>query len=370
MSKSIEPILEQIKLSLSDYQSKLNEIDTETDQEKKRIIDAIKAEENEIESLLSKYRDIKRQKELEIVKSSYDNVANFKKTLLLKIQSEAQGISYVEQDTELVSISAQDTNQLTDNQAKSPEVNQKIKVVELIQLIEGMTAQDLVKLYPADIDSMVSSFEVENTDVKDGALEYYQERNPDIYNAILKIYQKPYLAGKVAVPDVAELSSKDREYHDFLQANYPKAIPFFWFLINREQDSIRYIVMEFAIDHIVHSNTLDDDPNRQELSLDLNDLLAMNYQQIHVKDFLRDIYLCFHPKRVSQKSNSKNKYFDYVNSLIKDQSSLEQSEILQIWNHMNKVGYSEVTSPNFKIDRTANNSKDSSFVNTNKEDLL
>jgi hypothetical protein len=373
MPESIDLTLEQIKLSLSGYQSELDKIDAETVQEKESILNAIRAEEAEIKSLLAQYRNIKRQKEVELVKSSYNNLSSFKQALLSKIDSEKV-------ETKTINTKAINTNnrefliessspiqvdhhpeleggvpkkiekQFEENQS----VNQKVKIIELIQFIEGMNAQDLIKFYPDDVANIIPGFKVNNTEVKDGLLEYYQKRDLDIYQSLLKLYQKPELNNTVPIPNSEGLSIADRKYDSFLRTNYPKSLPFFWFLVNREKDTIRYAVMEFSVDHIIQTNTLDNDPNRLELTLKLPELLEMK-NQTSVYVFLRDLFLCFHPHRVSQKGNSKNKYFDYVNNLIKTQSTLEHSEILRFWGHLIKSGYNTVGDENFAMVQPENN---------------
>lgn len=361
MSKSQDLKLEQIRLSLSDYQSELSAIDEETIKERERILHAIQAEEIEIKSLLEQYRNIKRQKEVDTVRSSYNNLSNFKQTLLSKINLETEADNDVDRGKS--AIEPQSTTQaelIPTMEGGAPkknieqpkgdgETNQKIKVIELINFIEGINADYLVKLYPADVIDFVPTFEVNNTTVKNGLLEYYRKRDVNIYNALLKLYQKPELKPEdITIPNLEELSPADKKYHDFLQNHYPKSLPFFWFLINREKDSIRQVVMEFAVDHIVQTNTLDNDPSRQELTLELSELIKMN-DRVSLRNFLRDIFLCFHPRRVSQKSNSRNKYFDYISQLIRDRSTLENPEALQIWNYMLKCGYNVVFSPEFTI---------------------
>ena len=85
---------------------------------------------------------------------------------------------------------------------------------------------------------------------------------------------------------------------------------------------------------------------RRDLSLRLSELLEMN-NNAPLADFLRDLFICFHPQRVSQKSNSRNKYFDYMDSLITTQSTLQYSDVLLMWNYMKKSGYHEVSSADF-----------------------
>lgn len=352
MSKEAELNLEQIKLSLSDYQAELDAIDAETDREKKRLQDAIQAEEAEIKYLLDRYRDLKRQKELEEIKSSYNHLANFKQILLLKIKSETE-------NTKNLPISSKSEKQLTkftdplliEGNSLQQQKEQLVgkEVTELIQFIERIAPEDLVKFYPADIAISIPSFDVNNTEIRNKLLSHYQEHNISTYNALIKLYQKPNLNRTIIeVPEPNTLPLKDRGYHSFLEENYPKSLPFFWFLINREPDTIKYVVMEFAIDHIIQTNTLEEDLERQDLNLELSELLEMN-ESASTDEFLRDIFISFHPRRVSHKTNSKNKYFDYVTNLIQTQTTLEYSEVLQIWNYMLNSGYDRVASPNFEV---------------------
>ncbi len=355
MSKSKDITLEQIKLNLSDYQTELSAIDEETVKEKERILSDIQSEEIEIKSLLEQYRNIKRQKEVEVVKTSYNNLSNFKKALLSKIKSETEGSQVNLKST----VEGGEPKKSSDAPEKYQSINQKVKVIELINFIEGTKADDLVKLYPADIARIIPTFEIDNTVVKDGLLKYYQKNNNvDIYDSLLKLYQKPKL-DEVKIPDVVQLSVTDGKYHNFLQAHYPKSLPFFWFLVDREKDSIRHIVMEFAVDHIIQTNTLDRDPNRQELTLDLSELLQMN-NNVPLAEFLRDLFLCFHPHRVSQKNNSKNKYFEYINKIIKSQSTLKNPEVLQNWNYMVSCGYNAVSASDFAISGTSQSDRSAS----------
>ena len=381
MSQSKDLTLEQIRFSLGNYQSELNAIDQETDKEKERILNAIQAEEMEIKSLLEQYRRIKRQKEIEIIESSYNNLSDFKKNLLSKISLEQEEINkrQLTKESELESVKTEllptmeggapkkISEQLEENQG----VNQKIKIIELINFIAGIDANYLVKLYPADIKDIVPTFEVNNAVVKKGLLDYYKQRDVNIYNALLKLYQKPELDRQaINIPSVEQLSIADRKYHDFLQSFYPQSLPFFWFLINRENDSVRQIVMEFAVDHIVQTNTLDTDPNRQELTIELKEFLEMN-DGPYLENYLRDVFLCFHPHRVSQKSNSRNKYFDYIDKMIKNQSTLRNSEILQNWNYMVKCGYKTVSAPNFALPHSSeNNQNGSGLISSNPDSLL
>ena len=375
MSQSKNLTLEQIKLSLGDYQSELSAIDRETVEEKERILNAIQAEETEIKSLLEQYRRIKRQKEIEVIESSYNHLTDFKKNLLSKIDLEKEEINKRESELQSVKdkllptmeggVPKKISKQLEDNQG----VNQKIKIIELINFIAGIDANYLVKLYPADVQESVPTFEVSNTIVKKGLLDYYKQRDKNIYNALLKLYQKPQLNREtINIPPVEKLSLAERKYHDFLESYYSQSLPFFWFLVNREKDSIKQIVMEFAVDHIIQTNTLETDLNRQELTLELREFLEMN-DRASIEDYLRDVFLCFHPYRVNQKSTSRNKYFDYVNKIIENQSSLENSEIIRNWNYMLKCGYEVVSSPGFAMPHSSANNA-SGLISGNQDGLL
>ena len=419
MSDYAEQKINQLRLILSDYQSELDAIDIETDKEKARILSAIESEELEIKSLLEQYRQIKRHKEIDKIRSSYESLTQFKQNLVLKIRSESQSIdtqnllsdeqpqasnheslqldidnpqqSDREEDEPLDStvaptvipdanpeideVNASGVRPALDEDAthkSSPlelsargtvdddgnltaqeidQENQLFKdpeVEKLIQFVEERSASEIVKLYPADVSQIIGNFDLNNATVRDRLLKHYRQRDLDIYKSLVKLYQKPNLAEFDDVPTPDSLSEEDRKYHEFLQANYPLSLPFFWFLIDREPDSIKYVVMEFAIDHIIQTNTLAGDPHRRELSLRLPELLEMN-NDAPLKEFLRDLFICFHPQRVSQKANSRNKYFDYMDSLITTQSTLQYSDVLLMWNYMKKSGYSEVSSPEFDL---------------------
>ena len=391
----------QIRLVLTDYESELNAIDIETNQEKAQILSAIEAEESEIKSLLEQYRQIKRRKEIDGVKSSYQNLNEFKQNLLLKIKLESQiddeqrlfsavnDEQRVSTGLDLNQANGYDRPQLVATQATDiiprsdvpqedaivpdePDPVEEPEVAQLIQFIEDKSPQELVKFYPNDVSEVLPSFNLNDTRVRDRVLQRYQKRDLNIYKSLLKLYQKPNIIEVNNIPDFEALSTQDKEYHEFLLENYPLSLPFFWFLINREPDSIRYVVMEFAIDHIIQTNTLDKDPYRRELSLNLSELLEMN-NEAPLSEFLRDLFLCFHPQRVSQKTNSRNKYFDYMDSLITTQSTLQYSDVLLLWNHMKKSGYHVVSSADFSpissIENPQNNNG-KSIAPPSEHDLL
>lgn len=393
MSASKESQLKQIESILSDYQSELNTIDTETNQEKERIWQAIQTEEAEIKSLLERYRTLKRQQELTEVQSSYNRLSDFKQNLLLKIQStnnhqtdqQSSGEPVAESSQNLMPTTAGSEpkkplsqindgseSQVTKLQSQSTAL-QEAQLTQLLEFIESFTPQELVKLYPADISQAVPNFSLNDKATRSQLLQNYRQHNLDIYQALLKVYQKPDLSqGTIRLPELDQLPTKDRQYQEFLEANYPNALPFFWFLINREPESIKYVVMELAVDHIIQTNTLDDDPNRQDLKLSLSELLAMNNQTSR-SDFMRDLFICFHPQRVSQKSGSKNRYFDYISHLIKTQSTLEDSYILQLWNAMNTAGYHAVSTADFVLPQPIQdyqNGHDQSLAPASQHDLL
>ncbi len=401
MSDYSDRKINNLRLILSDYQSELNAIDAETSEEKARILNAIEKEELEIKSLLEQYRQIKRHKEIDGVRSSYQDLARFKQNLLLKIKSESQPIDSTEslQPLQPQSIRHQDiasnskdedntsrelnnppelTATPTKIQTKATKLNDEqdlateeeeiegeteileySTVNELIQFVDESSLEEIVKLYPADVSQIVENFDPSNTKVRDLVLQHYKDSDPDIYQSLLKLYQKPNLTDISDVPSSDSLKKEDLKYHEFLQANYPLSLPFFWFLINREPDSIRYAVMLFAIDHIIQTNTLTGDPHRRELSLTLSELLKMN-NGASIEDFLRDLFICFHPQRISQKTNSKNKYFDYMDSIITTQSTLQYSDILLMWNYMKKYGYAVVSSPDFALSLPKTEDLDSS----------
>jgi|GEM_PF-3585468 len=380
MSDYTEQKTNQLRLILSDYQSELNAIDAETSEEKARILNAIENEELEIKSLLEQYRQVKRHKEIDGVRSSYEDLAQFKESLLSKIESESQLIDVQESPSSVQYQNGSQQNiqsdtpqklnnppastvtptviqgtvtklneepNLTDKEVdRETEILEDPAVKELIEFVEQRSAAEIVKLYPADVSQIIGNFDLSNTRVRDLVLQYYKKRDLDLYQSLLKLYQKPNLVELSSIPSLDSLSEEDRKYHEFLQANYPLSLPFFWFLINRESNSIKYVVMEFAIDHIIQTNTLTGDPHRRDLSLRLSELLKMNHDA-PLENFLRDLFVCFHPQRVSQKTNSRNKYFDYIDSLITTQSTLQYSDVLSMWNQMKKSGYKIVSSPDF-----------------------
>ena len=393
MSKFNQQKIEQIELILNDYKSELGAIDLEINQEKEVILKAINNEKAEIESLLEQYRQVKRRQELDSLNSHYQHLTKLKENLLLKIEAASNSVeksepsqgTAIEQpsstaedkdpETERVSgeendfveppsTAAEDGDPETERvsgeddfiepelvaieQSSKIQPNDLIesKVEEFIKFIEGQSAQELVKLYPADLSDLLSEFDSDDTLVRDRLLHHYQQQDINIYQALLKIYQKPDIFESIDIPHIERLSDRERKYHEFLQSNYPQSLPFFWFLIHREADSIRYVVMEFAVDHIISTNTLDNDPHRRDLSFKLPELLEMN-NGVSTASFLRDLFLCFHPQRIGKSNNTRNKYFDYLNRTILTQSTLQHSDVLQLWNYMNKSGYLAVADPQF-----------------------
>ena len=350
--------IEQNKPNLTNYYSQLSEIEAKANKEKELLTNAIKAEQAEIKSLLEEYQRIKQQQEIDVIKASLDKLSDFKQQLLIKIKSEIessdaqqfqdeleQEIPDLDNITESISSSTAeeyDAKKLTIEQNNYEEVDIEDTLRQLVEFIDRTTPQELVKLYPANVGTVVPSFNVHNLVVRDRLLEHYQQNDANIYNALIKLYQKPDIKYQVSVPNIKELEDEDRKYHEFLLINYPNALPFFWFLVNREPASIKYAVMEFAMDHIIQTNTIDTENVRHELALSLNELISMN-NEASLTDFLRDLFVCFHPQRASKKNNTTNKYFDYINNLIKLESTLEHSRILQIWNYMNQSGYDIVT---------------------------
>lgn len=371
MSEFTEPTLEQIELLLRDYQSELTTIDAETNLEKERILSAIQTEEAEIKSLLDRYRTLKRQQQLAVVQSSYNRLSDFKQSLLLKIKSTTENSdrhSLISQSS-LPQMEGGEPKKLLSKTNSLPAA----EIKKFTEFIDGISPQELVKLYPADLVQALPDFKSNDPVIRGQLLRYYKKQNLPIYHGLLKLYQKPDLSqGDNPLPQLEQLPGKDRQYHEFLQANYPNALPFFWFLINREPNSIRYVVMELALDHIIQTNTLDNDPDRRDLSLSLSDLLEMN-NQAPVAEFIRDLFICFHPQRVSQKSSSKNRYFDYISSLIKNQSTLEESYVLQMWNQMNQAGYHAVSAADFQVSQIIQeeqNGHSKSLAPASQHDLL
>lgn len=356
--------IEQNKPNLTNYYSQLSEIEAKANKEKELLTNAIKAEQAEIKSLLEEYQRIKQQQEIDVIKASLDKLSDFKQQLLVKIKSEIESsdaqqfqdeleheipdLDNITTSTSSSTAEEYDEKKLTIEQHNYEEVDNEDTLGQLVEFIDRTKPQELVKLYPANIGTVVPSFNVHNVVVRDQLLEHYQQNDPNIYHALIKLYQKPDLKYQVSVPNIQELEDEDRKYHEFLLINYPNALPFFWFLVNREPASIKYAVMEFAMDHIIQTNTIDTENVRHELALSLNELISMN-NEASLTDFLRDLFVCFHPQRASKKNNTTNKYFDYINNLIKLESTLEHSRILQIWNYMNQSGYDSVTSADFSF---------------------
>lgn len=108
--------------------------------------------------------------------------------------------------------------------------------------------------------------------------------------------------------------------------------------------SFRYVVMEFAIHHIILTNSLDN--QEQSLSLNLKYLLELN-NGASLPNFLRDLFISFHPKRFDTKNNGQSKYYDYINNIIVKQSTLDNSEVLQLWTYINQSQYDRVVADDF-----------------------
>ncbi|WP_019506101.1 hypothetical protein [Pleurocapsa sp. PCC 7319] len=374
--------MEQNKPNLTNYYSQLSEIEAKANKEKELLANAIEAEQAEIKSLLEEYQRIKQQKEIDVIKASLDKLSDFKQQLLSKIKSEIEtsdaqyfqdefGPEIPDLDDSTDSTSAlaagdTDAKKLEAEQNNQEEVGNGETLAQLIEFIDRTTHQELVKLYPANVTTVVPNFNVHNAVVREQLLEHYQQQNANTYNALIKLYQKPDIKYQVNIPNIQDLEDEDRKYHEFLLINYPNALPFFWFLVNREPDSIKYAVMEFAMDHIIQTNTIDTENVRHELALSLNELISMNNGE-SLTDFLRDLFVCFHPQRASKKNNSTNKYFDYINNLIKLESTLEHSRILQIWNYMNQSGYDAVSSTDFSFAPLNISNNENGFISTANE---
>ena len=93
MTQPIKQIIEQIKINLTDYQSQLYQIDLENANEKESLINAIQAEQAEIESLIDQYRQAKQKNEIEAVRSFFKHLSDFKQNLSSKIQSETNEVA-------------------------------------------------------------------------------------------------------------------------------------------------------------------------------------------------------------------------------------------------------------------------------------
>jgi hypothetical protein len=393
MTESINQLIEQVKHNLTNYQSQLNEIEIESNKETERILAAIRAEEAEIRSLLDEYRHLKQKNEIEAFQSSFNYLADFKHSLLSRIKSGVTTVKIEQIPTiQIPTISIQKADNISDSAIatkageETPKksntesieydiqegVENETIITELIEFIDQITAQDLVKLYPANVSRIVPGFNVNDTVVKDKLLQHYYQRNKNSYNALVKLYQKPELKTSITIPDIQSLAAKDRKYHEFLSKYYPNALPFFWYLVNREPDSIRYVVMEFAVDHIIQTNTLDNNNSPNELSISLKELLTMT-NGVSLTDYLRDIFVCFHPQRVSSQNNSKNRYFDYIDSIIRKEATLEHSNVLQLWNYMNKSGYHAVASDDFFLaapNNSQQNGNGNNLAPTSQHDIL
>ena len=361
--------IEQNKLNLTGYYSQLSEIEANAIQEKELLINAIQAEQAEIKSLLDEYQKIKQQNEIDVIKASLERLSDFKQHLILKIKSEAESSN--NSSTTLIPAPAEggtDAKKLKTEQNNYGGTDNEEIVAKLVEFIDRREAQELVKLYPANVANFVLDFNVNNSVVRDQLLGHYQQSNQNIYDALIKLYQKPELKFQVTVPNIQELTDEDRKYHELILINYPNALPLFWFLVNREPESIKYIVMEFAMDHIIQTNTLDSDDNRPELSLSLNQLLGRN-NGANLTDFLRDLFVCFHPKRANKKNKSTNRYFNYVSNLIKNEATLEHSRVLQLWNYMKQCGYDAVSSDDFSF-ASLDNGNENGFTLSGEENTL
>lgn len=371
--EEINQLIEQIKQNLSSYQSQLSSIEIESDREKKRLLAAIKAEEEEIQSLLIQYREIKQKSEIDVIRYSFSSLNNFKQSLIEKIKEEgsaapaAQTATTLEEkinEVEDLSTSADEdsveeleaaleSENSSDLQANidteiTENVSQLEDVSQLIQSIDSIELERLVKLYPHNLAQIAPGFDIRNSKVKNTLLRHYQTKDGNFYNALVKLYQKPDREYTDTVPNTKDLSQKDRQIHDFISNNYPNALPLFWHLVNREPDSIRYVVMECAKDHIVSTNEIDITDNPNLLQINFKELLEMNNGS-SLEAYFRDLFVCFHPKKPSSSSNSRNKYFDYIDYIINGQATLEHSKILKFWTQMKQFGYQTVAADDFPI---------------------
>ncbi|MGF1589265.1 MAG: hypothetical protein ACFCU7_08485 [Pleurocapsa sp.] len=379
MNQQINQIIEQIKINLTDYQSQLNQIDLENANEKKSLLEAIQAEQAEIESLIDKYRQVKQKNEIEAVRSFFKHLSDFKRNLSSKIQSETNEVMIRTQPQPVnqsnsansAAIPASEpkdnlpSKSATESEQLDPETKarQEATLAQLIDLFERTSSQELAKLYPADVLRIVPSFDVNDLAIRNQVLKKYQQSDRQIYDSLVKLYQKPYIDKQVAIPSEQEMSSKDKKHHDFLLTNYPKAIPLFWFLVNQAPDSIRYVVMEFAIHHIILTNNLDN--QEQALSINLKYLLELN-NEASLANFLRDLFISFHPKRFDAKNSGQSKYYDYINNIIIKQSTLDNSEVLQLWTYMNQSQYEQVVADNFlaQFEQKRNNLHNERFTSS------
>ena len=359
MKQQIDQLIEQIKANLTDYQSQLQQIDTESEQEKKSLIDAIQVEQAEIKSLLDKYRQIKQKNEIEVVRSSFKHLADFKKDLLSRIQSETeqaalesqqQHINASNSDTPIsVSKSADELPKKSETDFHNSSVHEEAGetvLADAIAFFDRTSPEELVKLYPRDISRLVPNFDINDTSLRDKVLEHYQQGNRKTFISLAKLYQKPDLSDPVAIPPAEKMSEQEKEHHNFLLANYPNAVPHFWFLVNSSPKSTKYVATEFAAHHIVITNNINVSNTDRTLSMNLEYLLNLNNES-SVSSFLIDLFLSFHPKRFDNKNNTQSIYFNYINDIIIKQSTLEHGEILQLWTYMKESGYEVVVSERF-----------------------
>ena len=84
------------------------------------------------------------------------------------------------------------------------------------------------------------------------------------------------------------------------------------------------------------------------LNLNFAELLEIN-NGAKLEVYLRDIFICFHPQRVSSKNDSKNKYFDYIDNLITQGATLENSKVLKSWSQLKQFGYQTVAAEDFPV---------------------
>ena len=357
MKQQIDQLIEQIEGNLTNYQAQLQQIDIETDNEKKSLINEIQVEQAEIKSLLDKYRQIKRQNEIEVVRSYSTHLTDFKKDLLSRIQLETERAS-AEFQQQHSSASNSNTTALPKSAGELPKKSESelhdssvreakaAILAKAIALFDRISPEELVKLYAKDISRLVPNFDANDTLVRDNLLEHYQENNRKTFISLAKLYQKPDLSDPVVIPAAEKMSEQEREHHNFLLADYPNAIPHFWFLVNSSPKSIKYVATEFAVHHIVNTNNLSVSNTERTLSMNLKYLLNLNNES-SVSNFIIDLFLSFHPKRFEPKNNTQSIYFNYINDIIIKQSTLEHGEILQLWTYMKESGYEVVVSEHF-----------------------
>ena len=436
INKEINQLIEYTKQNITNYQSQLNSIETESESEKELLLKAIEIEEAEIKSLLTQYRDLKQKQEIEVIRNSFASLTDFKQILMQKMQQEADTsqttevtLSLEQKISEFENLSGSSNNgsaatedlpKKLDNSILAREISiesanvslavkekpeelegiealQELKVAQelevadetetleapqelevedetetleapqelevedetetleapddiskVIESIDQIDYQRLVKLYPHNLTQIIPGFDIKNTELRDSLLQYYLVNNSNIHNALVKLYQKPEKKYQGIVPNSRKLSQRDRKVHDFILVNYPNALPLFWHLVNREPESIKYVVMECAKDHIICTNEIDPNNNPNLLKIGFNELLSLNNGS-SFEGYLRDLFVCFHPRKLSSNKNATNKYFNYFDRLIHEKATLEHSKILKFWTQMKHLGYKTVAADDFPI---------------------